>query len=77
MLNQRSFLRIGIVLFSMIFILASFGTVCAKEKKEIVIGTHLSLTGMLAMSGAEQRWSYEQSVADINKKGGILPPLEI
>ncbi|MBW1775574.1 MAG: amino acid ABC transporter substrate-binding protein [Deltaproteobacteria bacterium] len=72
MLNQRSFLRIGIVFFSMVFILASFGTVFAKEKKEIVIGTHLSMTGMLAMAAKEQAWAYEQATADVNKKGGIF-----
>ena len=46
--------------------------VWAKEKKEILIGTHLSMTGMLAMSGTEQKWAYDAAVADINKKGGIF-----
>ena len=43
----------------------------AKEKTEIVIGTNLPMTGILAGAGLEQKWSYEQAVADINKKGGI------
>jgi len=72
MLNQRSFLRIGIVLFSMVFILASFGTVFAKEKKEILIGAPIPVTGIFSMIGLEQKWAYEQAVADINKKGGIF-----
>jgi branched-chain amino acid transport system substrate-binding protein len=52
--------------------LAGLGTASAKEKKEILIGANLSLTGPLAMDGGEQRWAYEEAVADINKKGGIF-----
>lgn len=72
MMIRRNFFKAGLILFAMVFILASFGTVCAKDKKEILIGTHLSLTGMLAMSGSEQKWAYEQAVADINSMGGIF-----
>jgi branched-chain amino acid transport system substrate-binding protein len=43
----------------------------AKGKSEIVIGTNLPMTGILAGAGREQKWSYEQAVADINKEGGI------
>lgn len=39
---------------------------------EIVIGAPLSLTGLLAGDGLVQKWSYEQAVADVNAKGGIL-----
>lgn len=47
--------------------------VLAKEaKKEIVIGTNLPLTGILAMAGAEQQWAYQTAVNDVNKAGGIL-----
>jgi branched-chain amino acid transport system substrate-binding protein len=47
--------------------------VLAKEaKKEIVIGTNLPLTGILAMAGAEQQWAYQTAVNDINKAGGVL-----
>ena len=47
--------------------------VLAKEaKKEIVIGTNLPLTGILAMAGAEQQWAYQSAVNDVNKAGGIL-----
>ncbi len=46
---------------------------CSKEIDEnaIRIGAIVSMTGMNAMTGAEQRWAYEQAVADINKKGGV------
>lgn len=48
-------------------------TVLAKEaKKEIVIGTNLPLTGILAMAGAEQQWAYQTAVNDVNKAGGVL-----
>ncbi len=43
----------------------------AAEKKQILIGAPLSLTGILAMDGEEQGWAYEQAVNDINKTGGI------
>ena len=47
--------------------------VLAKEaKKEIVIGTNLPLTGILAMAGLEQQWAYQTAVNDVNKAGGIL-----
>jgi branched-chain amino acid transport system substrate-binding protein len=42
-----------------------------KEKQEILIGTHLPLSGLLASIGEEQRWAYETAVRDINAKGGI------
>ncbi len=40
-------------------------------KKEILIGSHLPLTGAMAMQSVEQKWAYEKAVEDINKKGGI------
>lgn len=43
----------------------------AKEKKEILIGTNLPMTGILAGVGVEQKWSYEQAVADVNAAGGV------
>jgi len=62
---------LGLIIFVSLFLTFS-SPVRAKDKKEILIGTHLSLTGMLAMSGTEQRWAYEAAVADINKNGGIF-----
>ncbi len=53
--------------------LAGPSAVWAKEaKKEILIGTNLPLTGILAMAGAEQKWAYQTAVDDVNKTGGIL-----
>lgn len=62
----------GWVLLIMALCLFGFSTVSAKEKKEIVIGTHLSMSGGLAMSAREQGWAYEQATASVNKKGGIF-----
>jgi hypothetical protein len=42
------------------------------DKKEILVGTNLPLTGILSMVGIEQRWAYEAAVADINKAGGVM-----
>ncbi|RIK90038.1 MAG: hypothetical protein DCC72_12050 [Burkholderiales bacterium] len=39
---------------------------------EILIGAPISLTGLLAPDGLDQKWSYEQAVADVNAKGGIF-----
>lgn len=43
-----------------------------KDKKEILIGTNLPMTGILSMVGIEQRWAYETAVSDINKAGGVM-----
>jgi branched-chain amino acid transport system substrate-binding protein len=56
----------------MALVVFSSDPVKAATKKEILIGTHLPLTGMLASAGQEQRWSYEQAVKDVNAKGGIF-----
>ena len=44
----------------------------AAERHEIRIGAINSITGPNAMTGAEQKWAYEQAVADINAKGGVF-----
>ena len=44
----------------------------ASNRSEIVIGTHLPLTGVLAGVGQEQKWSYEEAVKDVNATGGIF-----
>ena len=59
-----------VIIFSLCLTFSS--PVWAADKKEILIGTHLSLTGMLAMSGTEQKWAYEAAVSDFNKNGGIF-----
>ncbi len=55
--------------FASLFVAAQ--PVLAKEKDEILIGTHNPLTGFGSQLGTEQAWSYAQAVADINKEGGI------
>ena len=58
------------------FLLAFLWTIqpveAKKEKTEILIGTNLPLTGILAGAGIEQRWAYQTAVDDINKAGGIF-----
>jgi branched-chain amino acid transport system substrate-binding protein len=41
-------------------------------KNEIVIGTHLSLSGVQAAVVTHQKFAYERAVADVNKNGGIF-----
>ena len=55
----------------LICFLALSPPVHAKGRSQILIGTNLPMTGILAGAGREQKWSYEQAVADINKEGGI------
>lgn len=52
-------------------VLLSFS--CSKKTDEdaIRVGAIVSMTGMNAMTGAEQKWAYEQAVADINQNGGV------
>lgn len=64
-LNRRTFVA-GLVLSTAL----AAGVVQAAEN-EIVIGAPISLTGPLAGDGKEQKWAYEQAVADINAAGGI------
>jgi branched-chain amino acid transport system substrate-binding protein len=54
-------------------VMAGLPTAQAKEAKtEILIGANLPLTGILAMAGLEQQWSYQTAVSDVNKAGGIF-----
>jgi branched-chain amino acid transport system substrate-binding protein len=52
-------------------VLIAHPVLAKEEKTEILIGSHLPLTGGLAMAGAEQKWAYERAVEDVNKTGGI------
>ena len=63
------FIGLCFVLFAAFLFFAA--TVQAAERKEIVIGATLPLTGMLSMMGSEQKWAYEQAAADVNAMGGI------
>lgn len=57
----------------MIFTIAFSSFNCSSEPEDdaIRVGAIVSMTGMNAMTGAEQKWAYEQAVADINKNGGV------
>jgi branched-chain amino acid transport system substrate-binding protein len=48
------------------------GGVYGADKKEIVIGASIPLTGNQAAPGADVKWTYEQAVADVNNAGGIF-----
>ncbi len=46
---------------------------CGKKvEREIIIGTHIPLSGIGSMLGVDQNWAYKQAVADINNDGGIF-----
>lgn len=62
----------GLLGIALVMVILSSDPVLAATKKEILIGTNLPLTGMLASAGQEQRWSYEQAVNDVNASGGIF-----
>jgi len=63
---------LGLSLLFLTVCLMMSGPAWAQARKEIVVGTPISMTGMLAMDGQEQLWAYQQAVADLNKKGGIF-----
>jgi major membrane immunogen (membrane-anchored lipoprotein) len=43
----------------------------AATGEDLVIGVINSMTGVNALTGAEQKWAQEQAAADQNAKGGI------
>lgn len=63
---------IGLFIFILAAGLCFAGPVQAADKTEILIGAPIPLTGILAMEGSEQKWAYEQAVADVNAKGGVF-----
>jgi len=70
--EKKVFYWSGAMLLIAALCLFGFSPVSAADRKEILIGTHLSMTGMLAMAAQEQAWAYEQATADVNKRGGIF-----
>ncbi len=69
MIKKMAFGRLGLFVFILTACLITFSGASAQEKKEILIGAPLSLSGILAMDGIEQQWAYEQAANDINKTG--------
>ncbi len=72
MKRKLSLVWFGLIMIAVATCLVSFGSASAADVKEIKIGAINSLTGANLMTGAEQKWAYEQAVADINKKGGVF-----
>ena len=72
MSEKKRLLWVGVVFLLLAICLVPFGKATAAAPTEIRIGAINSMTGMNAMTGAEQKWAYEQAVADINKKGGVF-----
>ena len=66
MMHKKTLMRLVVGVAVLAVGLAMGDNVCAKERAEIVIGTPLPVTGILAMAALEQKWAYEQAVADIN-----------
>ena len=73
MANGKSKGVMGLVCFCLVCLLFMFGqsALAAEERNEILIGTHIPLSGVGAMIGAEQKWAYDQAIKDINEAGGI------
>lgn len=73
MLSKKATITLkGVLILVFIISLCGILTSCGKKtQKEILIGTHLPLTGIGSASGIEQKWAYEQAVKDINDAGGI------
>jgi branched-chain amino acid transport system substrate-binding protein len=69
---KSAFLEVSVVLFFVVLCFVVLGTVQAAEKKEIVVGSSICLTGPQAAPGEDLKWAYEQTVADVNKAGGIF-----
>ncbi|MBN1832267.1 MAG: amino acid ABC transporter substrate-binding protein [Deltaproteobacteria bacterium] len=60
-------------LFILVLAVGLSSFTCSKEADEnaIRVGAIVSMTGMNAMTGYEQKWAYEQAISDINKNGGV------
>jgi branched-chain amino acid transport system substrate-binding protein len=65
-------LWLGSVCFVVALVLAVQPAHAAKERREIVIGAPLSLSGVQAAVVMHQKFAYERAVADVNKNGGIF-----
>ena len=70
--GNKTFYCFALLCFLLAFLWAIQPVEAKKERKEILIGTNLPLTGILAGAGIEQRWAYQTAVDDINKAGGIF-----
>jgi len=72
MKSKRIFKWSGFTGILIVICLLTFNGASA-QKKEILIGAPVCISGPAAMQGLEQKWGYEQALADFMKaKGGIL-----
>jgi branched-chain amino acid transport system substrate-binding protein len=71
MVRKARVLSLGLWFLALLILLPTIQAAWAKEIQEIRIGAINAMTGVDAMIGVEQKWAYEQAVADINQKGGI------
>ena len=69
---MKIMLWLGSLCLVVSLILAVQPVQAAQDKKEIVIGTHLSLSGVQAAVVMHQKFAYERAVADVNRNGGIF-----
>jgi branched-chain amino acid transport system substrate-binding protein len=72
MRRTRDLVCIGLFVTAFMMFFCLSGSLQAADKKEIVIGTPLPVTGIASQEGNEERWAYEEAVADLNAKGGIF-----
>lgn len=70
--GNKTFYCFALLCFLLAFLWAIQPVEAKKERTEILIGTNLPLTGILAGAGIEQRWAYQTAVDDLNKAGGIF-----
>jgi branched-chain amino acid transport system substrate-binding protein len=72
MKSKKIFKWSGITAIFIVVCLLTFSGASA-QKKEILIGAPVCISGPAAMQGLEQKWGYEQALADFMKaKGGVL-----
>jgi branched-chain amino acid transport system substrate-binding protein len=72
MRKSRNALLTGLFVIVLAGLLSLPNAGLAADKKEIVIGTPLPMTGILSMEANEQKWAYDQAIKDVNAKGGIF-----
>jgi branched-chain amino acid transport system substrate-binding protein len=72
MTKSKVFLLTGLCLLAASMLLCFSPPVQGAERKEIIVGAPLPLTGGMAGSGRDCQWTYEESARVINEKGGIF-----
>ena len=72
MKELRNICCMGLFFLLVLTFLCPSAIVQAAEKKEIIIGAPIPITGNIAMNGGEEKWAFEQAIKDANAKGGIF-----